>query len=154
MSLQETITQELHQAMKNKDRFKTGVLRLIKAALLDAQVKSTQGGKRKELNDDDIITIIDSMVKKCRESATLFRQGGSEEKAQTEEQEIALLQNFLPQRLNKEETMLAVQNAITKNHATSMKDMGAIMSHLQKEHGAQLDRALAALVTKDLLGGT
>ena len=153
MSLQETITQHLHQAMRDKDTLKTNLLRLINAAILDAQVKATTDGTRRNLSDEDVITILDGLVKRGQESLRLYREAGDTARAQAEEKEIAILQEFLPQRLDEHATHKAATEIIASLGATSMRDMGKVMGQLQKQYGASLDKSLTAQVVKNLLSG-
>ena len=153
MNLQETITQHLHQAMKDKDSLKTNLLRLVNAAILDAQVKATIDGTRKDMTDEDIIAIVDSLIKRGQESSRLYREAGDTARAQAEEKEIAILQKFLPERLDEQATQKAASDIIASLNATSMRDMGKVMGQLQKQYGASLDKALTAQVVKKLLSG-
>lgn len=149
--MKKTITDALHKAMKEKDSATAQVLRLLNAALLEASVKGTKEGVRKDLDDDAIIQIIDGMVKKCRESLHIFREHGREDKAQKEEFEIKILEQFLPQRLSEEETTQAVAGAIKETGAQTMRDMGKVMAHLTTTHGAKLDKGRTAALVKKAL---
>ena len=153
MSLQETITQHLHQAMRDKDSLKTNLLRLVNAAILDAQVKATIDGARKALTDEEIVVIVDGLVKRGQESSRLYREAGDTARAQAEEKEITILQSFLPKRLDEQATQKAATEIIASLNAASMRDMGKVMGQLQKQYGASLDKSLTAQVVKKLLSG-
>lgn len=153
MNLQETITQHLHQAMRDKDSLKTNLLRLVNAAILDAQVKATIDGTRKDMTDEDIIAIVDSLIKRGQESSRLYREAGDTARAQAEEKEITILQSFLPKRLDEQATQKAATEIIASLNAASMRDMGKVMGQLQKQYGASLDKSLTAQVVKKLLSG-
>ena len=115
-------------AMKSGEKDRLAVIRLIMAALKQVEVD-----ERIELDDTRIITILDKMLKQRRDSASQFRAGGREELAVIEDQESEVIQEFLPAQLSDSELAALIDQAISDNGATSMKDMGAVMGQLKAQ---------------------
>jgi uncharacterized protein YqeY len=122
MSLQQRLGDDLKAAMKSSDSLKTSVLRMVKAAIKNKQVE-----KRKDLSDEEIISVISTLTKQRRESIDLFSKGGREELAEKERQELAMLQLYLPGQLSPEDLDRIIMEAINESSAEGVKDIGKIM---------------------------
>ena len=122
MSLQQRLDGDLKAAMKSSDSLKTSVLRMIKAAIKNKQVE-----KRKDLSDEEIISVISTLTKQRRESIDLFSKGGREELAEKERQELAMLQLYLPGQLSPEDLDRIIMEAINESSAEGVKDIGKVM---------------------------
>jgi len=122
MSLQQRLDGDLKAAMKSSDSLKTSVLRLVKAALKNKQVE-----KRKDLSDEEIISVISTLTKQRRESINLFSKGGREDLAEKERQELAMLQLYLPGQLLPEDLDRIIMEAINESSAEGVKDIGKVM---------------------------
>ncbi|MFH1703958.1 MAG: GatB/YqeY domain-containing protein [Nitrospirota bacterium] len=122
MSLQQRLDGDLKAAMKSSDSLKTSVLRLLKAALKNKQVE-----KRKDLSDEEIISVISTLTKQRRESINLFSKGGREDLAEKERQELAMLQLYLPGQLSPEDLDRIIMEAINESSAEGVKDIGKVM---------------------------
>jgi uncharacterized protein YqeY len=122
MSLQQRLGDDLKAAMKSSDSLKTSVLRMVKAAIKNKQVE-----KRKELSDEEIISVLSTLTKQRRESIDLFSKGGREELAEKERQELAMLQLYLPGQLSPEDLDRIIMEAINESSAEGVKDIGKIM---------------------------
>ena len=122
MSLQQRLDGDLKAAMKSSDSLKTSVLRMVKAAIKNKQVE-----KRKDLSDEEIISVISTLTKQRRESIDLFSKGGREELAEKERQELAMLQLYLPGQLSPEDLDRIIMEAINESSAEGVKDIGKIM---------------------------
>ena len=122
MSLQQRIDDDLKAAMKSSDSLKTSVLRMIKAAIKNKQVE-----KRKDLSDEEIISVISTLTKQRRESIDLFSKGGREDLAEKERQELAMLQLYLPGQLSPEDLDRIIMEAINESSAEGVKDIGKVM---------------------------
>jgi uncharacterized protein len=92
------------------------------------------------------------MVKQRRESIALYRQGNRPELAQQEEEEVAIIESFLPKQMREEEIAAAAKGAIAETGAAGIKDMGKVMGLLRERHAGVLDMARAGAVVKQLLG--
>lgn len=122
MSLSETIQSDLIDAMRKKETLRLGTLRMIKTALKNREIE-----RRKELSNDEIQSVLQTLVKQRRDSAEQFRKGGREEMAQAEEAEISVIEAYLPAAATEAEIEAAIESAIRTTGATSPSDMGKVM---------------------------
>ena len=122
MSLSQQLTEAMKNAMKAKDSLRLNTIRQIRTA-----VKNKEIDQRVELDDQEIIGVISTLVKQRKESAQLYRDGGRPELAEKEEQEMSVLQEFLPAQLSDEEIRSIIEEAVAETGAASMKDMGRVM---------------------------
>ncbi|MDD2449285.1 MAG: GatB/YqeY domain-containing protein [Sulfurimonas sp.] len=147
MSLREKINQDLKEAMKAKDTKKRDALRLLMSALKQIEVD-----ERKELNDEDVIKIIQTQVKRRNDSATQYKDAAREDLMQIELDEIAIYTPYLPVQLNDDELASALRDIISKVGASTMKDIGKVMGVASKELSAKADGKRINECVKSLLG--
>ncbi|MCM8556854.1 GatB/YqeY domain-containing protein [Sphingomicrobium sediminis] len=140
-------------SMKAGEKDKVATIRLIQSEVKNKDIEArTQG----EIKDDDahVTAVLQKMVKQRRESAEMFRKGGAEDRAATEEAEIAVIETFLPAQMSDEEIDAAVSAIIADTGAAGMKDMGRVMGEVRARHGAAIEPAKAsAAAKKQLMGG-
>ncbi|HLH31919.1 MAG TPA: GatB/YqeY domain-containing protein [Terriglobia bacterium] len=122
MTLQEKIQSHLADAMKSKDPLRLSVLRMMKAA-----VKNKEVDKMKALDEAEVISTLNTLVKQRKDSAEQFRNGGREEMAQKEEAEIKIIEEYLPAAASEDDIRAAIAEAVQETGAASMKDMGKVM---------------------------
>ena len=122
MSLKDKIISDLTAAMKAKDTGRVSTLRMVKSTLMNRQIE--KGG---ELTDEEITKAMQSLVKQRKDSIEQYKSAGRDELAQKEAEEIAVIEEYLPQAASAEEIEQAVSQAITETGATSIKEMGAVM---------------------------
>ncbi len=134
MSLRETINQDLKNAMKAKDTKTRDALRLLTSAFKQIEVD-----ERKELNDDDVIKIIQTQVKRRNDSASQYKDAGRDDLMQIELDEIAIYTPYLPVQLSDDELTDALKEIIAKVGASTMKDMGKVMGTASKELSGKAD---------------
>ena len=134
MNLRETINQDLKEAMKAKDVKKRDALRLLTSAFKQIEVD-----ERKELNDEDVIKIIQTQIKRRDDAASQYEQAGREDLMQIEREEISFYTPYLPKQLSDEELKDALAKIIQTTGATSIKDMGKIMGLASKELAGKAD---------------
>ena len=150
--LRETLNQALKDAMKAKDARRLATLRLVLAALKDRDIAArTSGDDRTGIPDDAILALLQTMVKQRRESITLYEQGGRQDLATQEKEEIAVIESFLPKQLSDAEIEAAARAAIAEVGAQGIKDMGKAMAILKAKYTGQMDSAKAAAILKGLL---
>ena len=150
--LREAFTERLKQAMRAKDARTLSSVRMILAALKDRDIAARGTGNTAGIPDAEILRLLQGMIKQRRESIALYRQGNRPELADQEEQEIAVIESFLPKQMSDEETAAAVKEAIAETGAAGVKDMGKVMSVLRERHAGVIDMARAGAVVKRLLG--
>jgi uncharacterized protein YqeY len=150
-SLRETIKQGLTEATKAQDKRRMATLRLIQAALKDRDIAGRTEGRDAGVSDAEILEVLSKMVKQRRESAGIYESAGRMELAQQENEEIAIIESFMPKQLSDAETAAAVQAVIAETGAASIKDMGRVMGELKKRHAGQMDFAKAGAIVKEKL---
>ena len=143
----------LKTAMLSKDSRVVSTVRLILAALKDRDIAARSRGVMDGISDDEILQMLQSMIKQRRESISLYEQGGRLELAQQEQDEIAIIERFLPRQLNEAEMTEAVSAVIAELGAGGIKDMGRVMAALKERHAGTMDFTKASALTKKLLGG-
>ncbi|MCO5147162.1 MAG: GatB/YqeY domain-containing protein [Aquamicrobium sp.] len=149
--MRETIAEALKTALKNKDKLRTGTLRLVNAAIQDRDIANRGAGKD-PVNDDEILQILTKMVKQREESAKAFEDGARPELAAQERAEIAIVKDFLPAQMGADEVRAAAQGAIAETGAQGLRDMGRVMAVLKERYPGRLDFGKASALVKELLG--
>ncbi|MEI6279558.1 MAG: GatB/YqeY domain-containing protein [Verrucomicrobiae bacterium] len=149
MTFQARIDQDLKAAMLARETLKLGVLRMLKAALMNAAIEKHGAGGA--LDDADALAIVRKEVKKRQDSIEAFEKGGRMEMAENERAEIAILSLYLPQALPADEVAALVREAIAEACATSRQQMGAVMKIVNAKAAGRADgRTLSAEVQKQL----
>lgn len=148
MSLEQKIMTDLKAAMLAKDEAALRSLRAVKAAILLARTSEGAGG---ELKEEDEIKLLQKLVKQRKDSLEIFRQQNREDLAKKEEEEIAVIEKFLPKQMSAEELKVEIAKIITATGASSPADMGKVMGVATKQLAGKADgKAISALV-KELL---
>lgn len=147
MSLEQNVMAQLKDAMKAKDEAGLRGLRAIKAAILLA--KTSEGGG--EITADDEIKLLQKLVKQRKDSLDIFRQQNRADLAQKEEEEIAIIEKFLPKQMDAEELKTIIAGIITETGASSPADMGKVMGVASKQLAGQADGKTISAVVKELL---
>jgi len=150
-SLREDISAEMKTALKSKDQAALATLRLISAALKDRDIAARGNGNQDGIGDDEILSMLQTMIKQRNESAKMYRDGGRPELAESEEAENVIISRFLPAQLDAAETEAAIAAAIEASGASSIKDMGQVMAHLKSAHAGQMDFSAASAAVKAAL---
>jgi uncharacterized protein len=150
--LREAFTERLKAAMRAKDTRTLSAVRLILTGLKERDVAARSSGNQEGIVDAEILRLLQGMIKQRRESIALYRQGKRPELAQQEEEEIAVIESFLPRQMSEEETAAAVRAAIAETGAAGVKDMGRVMATLRERHAGVIDLARAGAIVKQLLG--
>ena len=151
MSLEKKIMDEMKAAMKSKDQAALRALRAIKSAIL---LEKTSGGGSEGLSEDQEMKLLMKQAKQRKDSAAQYRENGRDDLAQTEEEELAIIERFLPQALSPEDLEAEVKAIVESTGASSMKDMGRVMGAANKALAGRADgSAIAAIVKKILAGG-
>ena len=148
--LRERFTAEMKEAMKAGEKGRLGAIRLIQAALKDKDIEARGAGKE-PLSDEEILALLQKMVKQRQESITMYEQGNRPELAQAEKEEADVIASFLPKQMDEAETKAAIEAAIAETGAASMKDMGKVVGSLRAKYAGRMDFAKASGLVKDLL---
>jgi uncharacterized protein len=140
-----SIETDLQSALKQRDRLRADTLRALKTRIQNEQI-----AKGKELEEADVVTLIRSEVKRRKEAAEAYTNGGREELATKEQDELNVLQHYLPAQLGEEQTAAKVKELIAVNNWT-VKDFGPAMGKLKAEFGDSADGATISKILKDNL---
>jgi uncharacterized protein len=149
--LRDDINNALKTAMKAQDARRVSTLRLVNSAFKNADIEARGSGKG-PLGDDELLSVLQKMIKQRQESAELYDKGGRPELAAQEREEIAIVTSFLPQQMSEDEIKAAVAAVVKDTGASSMKDMGRVMAALKERYAGKMDFAKAGGLVKGQLG--
>ena len=150
--LRESINDAMKSAMKSQDKLRLSTLRLVNAAIKNADIEARTGGKG-PLSDDDVLGLLQKMIKQRQESVELYDKGGRKELADQERGEIEIIKGFLPQQMSEAEAKAAIAAVIKETGALGMRDMGKVMAALKERHAGKMDFGKASGLVKSLLAG-
>ena len=151
-SLRERFTSELKEAMKAGEKGKVGAIRLIQAALKDKDIEARGAGKG-EASADEILALLQKMIKQRQESIAIYDANGRPELAAGERAEVDVISAYLPKQMDEDEVKAAIAAAVTESGAASVKDMGKVIATLRANYAGQMDFAKASGLVKAALGG-
>lgn len=146
MTLSERIASDLKEAMKAKDELKLTVLRQIKAAAMNEEIR-----RGKSLSEEDITGVIFSLAKSHKESIESFTKGARQDLVQKEEKELAVIMNYLPQQLGADEIRQIISDAVKETGASSAKDIGKVMGKIMPKVKGKADGGLVNSIVKEFL---
>ena len=148
MNLEAQIMAEMKEAMKSKNEAALRSLRAIKAEIIKAKTEPGAGG---EISGDKEISLLQKMVKQRRDSLDIYQQQGRADLAAKEEEEIAVIEKFLPQQMSEAELKAELQQIISETGATSPADMGKVMGVATKKLAGRTDGKAISAAVKALL---
>jgi len=149
VNLSERVDSDLKTAMREKNAMKLGVLRMLKAAIMNATIEKS--GAQGQLSDAEAVQVIRKQVKQRQDSIESFEKGGRAELAAKEKEELTMLQSYLPQAMSADEIAKIVRETIAETGATSKAQMGAVMKAIQAKVSGRADgKTLSAEVQKQL----
>lgn len=150
--LREKVLEALKEAMKAKDTGTLSTIRMISAAIKQKDIDVARPRGDQTISDDEILNLLQTLIKSRRESIEMFKQGGRQDLIDKENGEIAVIERFLPKQLSADETRDAVRAVISATGAASVKDMGKVMAALKTQYAGQLDMSKVSPIVKELLG--
>ena len=151
MNLRELIETKYKEAIKSKNLDKTNTYRLIKSAIKDKDIESRTKGSKEEVNDQQILSLLQNLIKQRKDSIDSFKSASREDLINKEKSEIELISQFLPKQLDENQTNEIIKKIIDDNGFSSLKDMGSLMSNLKEKHSGSIDMALAGKIAKSFL---
>jgi uncharacterized protein YqeY len=149
--LRTELSDALKEAMKAKKERGVSTLRMVLAGLKDRDIAARSKGNNDGISDDEIRTMMQGMIKQRRESIALYEQGGRQELAKQEAEEIAVIEGFLPKQMSDADVEAAARAVIAETGAQGIKDMGKAMAAMKQRYAGQMDFAKAGAVVKKLL---
>jgi uncharacterized protein len=149
--MRETITAALQAATKARDARRVSTLRLVSAAIKDRDIAARTAGKDKA-TDAELLELLAKMIKQREESQIIYADAGRSELAAQEGEEVTIIREFLPKQLSDADMAKAIDDAIAKTNAASVKDMGKVMAALKGRYAGQMDFGKASAAVKAKLG--
>ncbi len=144
--MKERILNDLKEAMKQKDKELLSVIRMVKGAIQMEEI-----AKKKELNDDEVITIISKQIKTRKESIVEFEKAGRDDLKNQTQSEIDILMRYMPEQMSEEEVLKVIDQAFETVKPTSMKDMGKLMGMITPQVRGKADMGFVNKTIKDRL---
>ena len=149
--LRQRLNDALKAAMKARDQRSVSTLRLVLAQLKDRDIAARPAGNASGIGEGEIEEMLLKMVKQRQESIVLYKQGNRPDLVQQEEEEIAVIERFMPKQLDAAEAAAAVEAAIAETGAQSVKEMGKVMAKLKERFAGRMDFAKAGALVKQRL---
>ncbi len=152
--LRDRLAEALKPALKERKTITVATLRLILAALKDRDIAARGKGNDDGISEDEILAMLQTMVRQRHESIALYEQGGRAELAAREQEEIDIIREFLPRQLGDDEIQAAVVETISQAGAAGLKDMGRVMAALRENFAGQMDFGKASAIVKERLAAS
>jgi len=149
LTLKERIVEDMKQAMKAKDKLKLDAIRMLRGAIRDREIE-----KQLDLDDDGVIQVLANQVKKRRDSIEQFRDAGRTDLVEREEKQLQALEIYMPQQLSLDEVKHLVDEVIAETGASSMRDMGKVMSTIMPRIRGKADGKQVNQIVRETLGGS
>ena len=146
MGLEERLVEEMKQAMKSNEKLRLSTIRMIRTSVKNKEIEV-----RKKLEDEEILRVIQGMLRKSEESVEQFRAGGRMDLVEKETQEMEILKSFLPKSLSQEEILKVIDETIQENQASSLKDLGKVMKSVMSKLAGKADGKLINQLVKERL---
>lgn len=150
--LRAKLNDALKEAMKSKNKRAISTLRLILAALKDRDIANrTHGAGDAGISEEEILKLLQSMIKQRNDSIEAYKTGGRQELADNEAEEIEIIKFFLPEQMTDDEVVDAVRDIISNSGASSIKEMGQVMAQLREKYAGRMDFGKASALVKEAL---
>ena len=150
--LRDEINTALKVAMKARDERQVSTLRLVNAAIRNADIEA-ETGKKAALSDEDLLGLLQKQIKQRQESVEIYDKAGRKELADQERSEIEIIRAYLPKQMSEAEAKAVIAAAIQATGAASIKDMGKVMAALKQAHAGKMDFGKASGLVKARLSG-
>lgn len=149
--IRDDINNALKEAMKAKNERAVSTLRMVNAALKNADIEARTTGK--DMGDAEVLGLLQKMIKQRQESVEMYKKGGRDDLVKQEEEEIAVISAYLPKQMSEAEVAAAIDAAIKETGAAGMKDMGKVIGVLRGKYAGQMDFGKASGAVKAKLSG-
>jgi uncharacterized protein YqeY len=150
--LRDQINSAVKEAMKARDVRRVSTLRLINAAIKNADIEAQVHG-REAPGDDQLLALLQKMIKQRQESVGIYESAGRKDLAEQEQAEIGIISAYLPKQMSEAEVRAAVADMIGRTGASSIKDMGKVMAAIKQVYPGSMDFAKASALIKGMLSG-
>ena len=149
--LRDKIKLKLNECLKDQDKKSISTLRLVLAAVKDRDIAARSNGNNSGISDDEIKLLLQTMIKQRKESADIYEKAGRVELLESENKEIEIISCFLPKQMTNVEISEAIEKIIKETNASSIKDMGSLMSKLKRDYAGRCDFSLVAKIAREKL---
>ena len=149
--LRDEIKLKLNECLKDQDKKSISTLRLVLAAVKDRDISARSNGNNSGISDDEIKLLLQTMIKQRKESADIYEKAGRLELLESENKEIEIISCFLPKQMTNVEISEAIEKLIKETNASSIKDMGSLMSKLKRDYAGRCDFSLVAKIAREKL---
>lgn len=150
--LRDDINKALTAAMKARNERAVSTLRMVNAALKNADIEA-RGQAKPPLGDAELLPLLQKMIKQRQESVVLYEKGGRADLVRQEQEEIAIISGYLPKQMSEADMAAAIDAAIKEAGAAGMKDMGKVIGVLRAKYAGQMDMGKASAAVKGKLAG-
>lgn len=152
--LRDDLNSAMKQAMKAKDTKVLGTIRLVNAAIKAKDIEARSDGSDAQISEAEIQSLLTKMIKQRQDSIAIFRENGRDQQADDEQDEIAIIERFLPEQMTDDEVQDAIEAVCGELEASSIKDMGPVMNTLRERYAGQMDMGkVSGLLKARLMGG-
>jgi uncharacterized protein YqeY len=151
--LRDEINTALKGAMKARDERRVSTLRLVSAAIKNADIEAQLHGRRQSLADDELLALLQKMIKQRQESVEIYDKAGRKELADRERGEIEIISAYLPEQMSELDVKAAITEIIKEIGASNIKDMGKVMAALKQGYAGKMDFGQASALVKGMLAG-
>ena len=141
----------LDEKIKNKENIAVATVRLILAAIKDRDIEHRAKNEENEISETEILNLLQNMVKQRKESVKIYHDAGRRELKEREEEEIKIIESFLPEKISNESFNAILKNLCDELDAKSIKDLGKVINTLKQRFPGQLDLKVVAKKAKDFL---
>ena len=152
MSLRNNIDEDYKKAIKNKEQDKINALRLIRSAIKDKDISARSSENKEGISDIEILTLLISLIKQRKDSIEQFQKASRDDLIKSEQSEIDVINQYLPNQKNEEETEIIIDNLIKANNLENLKDMGKLMGFVKRDYPGEVDMGLVSKIAKSKLG--
>ena len=143
----------LKEALKSRDMVATSTIRLMLAALKERDIAARGQGGSEGIGEPEILSLLQSMIKQRRESSETYRKAERPDLADREDQEIEVINRFLPRQMEEGEILKAIEGVIAELNVTNVRDMGKVMAAMKARYAGQADMTKASALVKERLVG-
>jgi hypothetical protein len=151
--LRHQLNEALKEAQRARDGRAVSTLRLILAAIRDRDIAARAKGNTDGISEEEVMGLLRTMIRQRKESIGLYEQGGRLDLVESEQEEIDIIERFLPRQMTEQETRAAVDRVIGEIGASGLKDMGRTMAELRRRFAGRMDFAKASGIVKKALAG-
>jgi len=149
--LRDKITEAMKEALRAKDERTLATTRLMISKMRDLDIEARTKGKMDGIGDEEILIMLQGMVKQRRESIVLYEKGKRDDLVKQEAEEISVIEKFMPKQMTDEEVKTSIEKIVTELGASTIRDVGRVMAQLKKNYLGQMDFSKAGAVVRTLL---